>query len=87
MIPKIVEGSNQINDEADKAQENYDMQSADEFINNIEEPQLWDLDFKQPYDQEDLDQINDVTFKRQQDSKKKYTLGNLNFDFSVTFSI
>ena len=76
MIPKIVEGSNQINDEADKAQENYDMQSADEFINNIEEPQLWDLDFKQPYDQEDLDQINDVTFKRQQDSKKKYTLGD-----------
>ena len=76
MIPKIVEGSNQINDEADKAQENYDMQSANEFINNIEEPQLWDLDFKQPYDQEDLDQINDVTFKRQQELKKKYTLGD-----------
>lgn len=76
MIPKIVEGSNQINDEADKAQENYDMQSANEFINNIEEPQLWDLDFKQPYDQEDLDQINDVNFKKQQDLKKKYTLGD-----------
>ena len=75
IIPKIVEGSNQINDEADKAQENYDMQSANEFINNIEEPQLWDLDFKQPYDQEDLDQINNVTFKKQQELKKKHTLG------------
>jgi len=66
---------NQINDEADKAQENYDMQSANDFINNIEEPQLWNLDFKQPYDQEDLDAINDVQFKRQQDLKKKFTLG------------
>ena len=76
MIPKIVEASNKIDDEADIAQKNFETQTANDFINSIEEPQLWDLDFAQPYDQEDLDAINDVQFKRQQDLKKKYTLGD-----------
>ncbi len=77
MIPKIVEASNKIDDEADIAQKNFEKQTANDFINSIEEPQLWDLDFAQPYDQEDLDAINDVQFKRQQDLKKKYTLGDV----------
>jgi hypothetical protein len=76
MIPKIVEASNKIDDEADIAQKNFETQTANDFINSIEEPQLWDLDFIQPYDQEDLDAINNVTFKKQQDLKKKYTLGD-----------
>ena len=54
----------------------FETDSAKDFINNIEPPQLWNLDYAKPYDQEDLDQIANVTYKRQQDLKKKYTLGD-----------
>jgi hypothetical protein len=54
----------------------FETDSAKDFINNIEPPQLWNLDYATPYDKEDLDQIANVTYKRQQDLKKKYTLGD-----------
>jgi len=74
-IPELIEGYKEIDKETEAMGQKFETDSAKDFINNIEPPQLWNLDYATPYDKEDLDQIANVTYKRQQDLKKKYTLG------------
>ena len=76
IIPELIEGYKEIDKETEAMGQKFETDSAKDFINNIEPPQLWNLDYATPYDQEDLDQIANVTYKRQQDLKKKYTLGD-----------
>jgi len=75
-IPELIEGYKEIDKETEAMGQKFETDSAKDFINNIEPPQLWNLDYATPYDKEDLDQIANVTYKRQQDLKKKYTLGD-----------
>ena len=74
-VQQLIQGYGQIDQETKQQQKDFEIQSSKEFIDNIEPPQLWNVDFAQPYDKEDLDAINDIQFKRQQDLKNKYTLG------------
>jgi hypothetical protein len=76
IIPELIEGYQEIDKETEAMGQKFETDSAKDFINNIEPPQLWNLDYATPYDQEDLDQIANVTYKRQQDLKKKFTLGD-----------
>ena len=75
-IPELIEGYKEIDKETEAMGQKFETDSAKDFINNIEPPQLWNLDYATPYDKEDLDQIANVTYERQQKLKKKYTLGD-----------
>ena len=53
-IPELIEGYKEIDKETEAMGQKFETDSAKDFINNIEPPQLWNLDYATPYDKEDF---------------------------------
>ena len=71
-VQQLIKDTQQVDKDEKQELKDYEVKSAKEFISNLEEPQLWNLDYAKPYDKEDLEAIKDQQLKIKQELKSKY---------------